>query len=62
MSDEIRCRCCGATGYPISAAVPYCDDCNTDTCGHWEQDEALRRLERYEAKRRGRRKMKEARL
>ncbi len=32
--DETRCPCCGAV-QPAHSAIAYCDDCNTDTCGHW---------------------------
>ena len=27
------CPCCGAA-QPAHSAIAYCDDCNTDTCGH----------------------------
>ena len=33
-----ECPCCGAEQPPHSA-IAYCDDCNTDTCGHHIEDE-----------------------
>ncbi len=32
--EKSRCPCCGAV-QPVHSAIAYCDDCNTDTCGHW---------------------------
>jgi hypothetical protein len=31
---KTRCPCCDAV-QPAHSAIAYCDDCNTDTCGHW---------------------------
>ena len=36
------CPCCG-TLQPPHSAIAYCDDCNTDTCGH-HNDAAPRRV------------------
>ena len=30
------CPCCG-TPQPLHSAIAYCDDCNTDRCGHHEE-------------------------
>ncbi len=30
------CPCCGAV-QPAHSAIAYCDDCNTDRCGHNER-------------------------
>ena len=37
---RMTCPCCGAE-QPAHSAIPYCDDCNTDTCGHNPEDETL---------------------
>ena len=39
--DVVTCWCCGASPNYLTPEVPYCDDCNTDTCGHWTTEEAL---------------------
>ena len=41
---RMECPCCG-TVQPPHSAIAYCDDCNTDTCGHHEEDETLDMIE-----------------
>ena len=35
-AGPVTCPCCGAV-QPAHGANPYCDDCDTDTCGHHDE-------------------------
>jgi hypothetical protein len=37
---RLTCPCCG-TEQPAHSAIPYCDDCNDDSCGHHPEDETM---------------------
>lgn len=39
-AGQLLCPCC-ATPQPQGSAIAYCDDCNTDTCGHHIDAEEL---------------------
>ena len=39
VKPRLICPCCGAK-QPLHSAIAYCDDCNNDTCGHHEGQEA----------------------